>query len=138
MQFQEHEMKFLSAIPALPVLDIDNAIVFYETRLGFKMRHHDSGFAILTRDAIEIHLWEANDPNIRGAETFIAGTASCRVRVEGLRALYDEYQRQNVIHPNGPLTDQPWGDSDFSVLDPDNNLIGFCEPTAELDAYRTT
>lgn len=137
MHSPEHEVKFISAIPALPVLEIDKAIRFYDSRLGFTLRHHDGGFAILHRDSIELHLWESNNPNVRGAEPFIAGTASCRVRVQGLRALYEEYGKQNVIHPNGRLTAQPWGDSDFSVLDPDNILISFYEPTAELDALRT-
>ncbi len=125
-------MKLLFAIPALPVLEIDRAIAFYQSRFGFTCGHSDGGFAILSRDAIEIHLWEANNPDIKGAEPFIAGTASCRIRVAGLDSLYEEYRQQGVIHPNGRLTNQPWGDSDFSVLDQDNNLITFFEPTADL------
>jgi hypothetical protein len=31
------------------------------------------------------------------------------------------------IHPNGPLTIKPWGQKEFSVLDPDNNLLTFGE-----------
>ena len=29
------------------------------------------------------------------------------------------------IHPNGPLETKPWGQKEFSVLDPDNNLLTF-------------
>lgn len=29
------------------------------------------------------------------------------------------------IHPNGPLQTKPWGQREFALLDPDNNLITF-------------
>ena len=35
-----------------------------------------------------------------------------------------------MVHPNGPLTRQPWGVDDFAALDLDGNLIGFYESIA--------
>lgn len=29
------------------------------------------------------------------------------------------------IHPNGPLQIKPWGQKEFALLDPDNNLLAF-------------
>jgi hypothetical protein len=29
------------------------------------------------------------------------------------------------IHPNGKLQTKPWGQKEFSILDPDNNLLTF-------------
>jgi hypothetical protein len=29
------------------------------------------------------------------------------------------------IHPNGHLEDKPWQQREFSLLDPDNNLLTF-------------
>jgi hypothetical protein len=29
------------------------------------------------------------------------------------------------IHPNAPLERKPWGQKEFFILDPDNNLISF-------------
>lgn len=131
-------MQLLHAIPALPVRKLDLRLLFYRDMLGFMLVYHEGGFAILRRDAVELHLWEANDerwrtrqdgtaPVVSGAESFIAGTASCRVAVAGVDALYAELLPHGIIHPNAPLTDQPWGLREFGVLDPDNNLITFFE-----------
>ncbi len=97
------------------------------------MRHVEGGFGIMHRDEIELHLWEANKPHTLGAEPHLAGSASRRVRVEGVHALYDEYRKRGVIHPNGALTIQPWGVEDFTILDQDGNAIAFFEPTASRE-----
>jgi len=96
-------MQFHVAIPALPVQDIATSIPFYRDILGLMLRHRDAGFAIVARDTVELHLWQANDESWRtrtphepirsGAESFITGTASCRI----------------------------------GVTDPDNNLVTFFE-----------
>lgn len=123
-------MTLLAATPALPVRNTADAVAFYRDRLGFEARHVEDGFAIVRRDDIEIHLWAANKPGSPGAEPHLAGTASCRVRVRGLRVLYGELRGQGVVHPNGHWASQPWGDDDFTVLDLDGNAIAFFEPTA--------
>lgn len=123
-------MALLAAIPALPVRDVPTAVSYYRDRLGFEPRHVDAGFAIVRRDEVEIHLWAANDADRPGAEPSLAGSASCRVRVTGLPALYAECRAHGVVHPNGALATQPWGDDDFTVLDADGNAIAFFEPTA--------
>lgn len=130
-------MKLIQAIPALPVRDVARSAAFYREQLGFTVAHQEGGFAILLRDAVEIHLWEADDdtwrtragasPVVSGAESFIAGTASCRAQVVGVEALHAEIQPRGVLHPNAPLADQPWGTREFGVLDPDHNLITFFE-----------
>lgn len=88
-------MKMKKSIPALPVQNIGRAIEFYTTRLGFSVPYHDDGFAKLMRDEVGIHLWAASDeswknknaaisarPIVSGAESFLAGTASCRVEAD--------------------------------------------------------
>lgn len=125
----------LGAIPALPVKDITRSIPFYRDQLGFTLAHQEDGFAIFRRDTAEVHLWQANDetwqkrdgsrPVISGAESFIAGTASCRIAVEGINDLYERVLPFGIVHPNAPIRDQPWGDRDFSMLDPDGNLVTF-------------
>ena len=120
----------MSATPALPVRDVPLAVAFYGERLGFAAVHVEGGFAVVRRDGVEIHLWEANSPGTPGAEPHLAGSASCRVLVTGLRELYAELQAAGVVHPNGALASQWWGVDDFATLDQDGNLIGFYEPTA--------
>ena len=130
-------MNLVLAIPALPVRQVAQSIGFYRDQLGFAVIHHDTGFAIVRRDAVEIHLWEAGDegwrdragasPVVSGAESFIAGTASCRIQVVGVDALHAELHPRGILHPNAQLADQPWGTREFGVLDTDGNLITFFE-----------
>ena len=126
------------AIPALPVCDAAAAAAFYRDRLGFTVLHHDGGFAVLGRDDAVVHVWEAGDETWRnrdsierpvqsGAESFIAGTASCRIRVEGVDELYEELRGNEVLHPVSrdgvDVTD--FGTREFSTLDSDGNLVTF-------------
>jgi catechol 2,3-dioxygenase-like lactoylglutathione lyase family enzyme len=130
-------MQMLSAIPALPVRNVETSIQFYRDVLGLSMRHHDTGFAIFHRDTVEIHLWQANDESWRtrssaepvcsGAESFISGTASCRIAVTGVDELYTRLQQNSMIHPNAHISNTEWGTREFGVTDPDNNLITFFE-----------
>lgn len=128
-------MQLLNAIPAMPVRNLMQSIAFYRDKLGFANPYHQDGFAKLIRDSVELHLWVANDecwrtrdgsePIISGAESFIAGTASCRIGVEGVDELYAAVKPLGVLHSCGDIVDQPFGTREFAVTDPDNNLITF-------------
>jgi len=125
------------AIPALPVRDMARSVEFYRDKLGFAVPHREPGFAILRRDAVDLHLWAAADegwraregtaPVVSGAESFIAGTASCRVAVQGVDELHRAVSSLGILHPNAPLRDQSYGTREFGVLDPDHNLVVFFE-----------
>lgn len=127
-------------IPALPVVDIATGVAFYESKMGFKARHQEKYFAILVRDQAEIHLWASCDKSWRfriwwifrpiqsGAESFLAGTASCRVEVDGIDELYEEYKVQGILHGiHAEIVKEPWGDRDFHIVDLHGNLITFYE-----------
>ena len=134
-------MKMIKTIPALPVQDIKYSMEFYSMKLGFQVRHFDVGFAIVVRDEVEIHLWKSGDeswkdkgsflttkPISSGAESFLAGTASCRIEVQGIDELFEEYQKQAVIYnPDTVVEDQPWGNREFNALDHHGNLLTFYE-----------
>jgi len=125
-------------IPALPVRVVSAAAAFYRERLGFSVVHEDGGFAIVVRDAAEIHLWGASDetwrdrddlattPVCSGAESFIAGTASCRVAVDGVDELFAELRASEVLHSRSTaVADTDYGTREFAVGDCDGNLISF-------------
>jgi catechol 2,3-dioxygenase-like lactoylglutathione lyase family enzyme len=131
-------VKLTQTIPALPVRDAAAAVAFYRDRLGFEVLHHDGGFAVMSRDEAVLHLWEASDESWRtrdpseppvssGAESFIAGTASCRIRVEGVDDLYEEFRASDVLHPvsKDGVSDTDFGTREFATLDPDGNLLTF-------------
>jgi catechol 2,3-dioxygenase-like lactoylglutathione lyase family enzyme len=125
-------------IPALPVRDAAKAVDFYRDRLGFEVLHHDGGFAVLGRDEAVLHLWEASDESWRkgvdldqpvcsGAESFIAGTASCRIVVDGVDELYEELSAQDVLHKvsRQGVDDTDFGTREFATVDRDGNLVTF-------------
>ena len=132
-------VKMDQTIPAMPVRDMPAAVAFYRDRFGFQVLHHDGGFAVLDRDEAVVHLWEASDEDWRkrddtlekpvcsGAESFIAGTASFRVRVEGVDELYEELSAHDVLHPvsKDGVDDTDFGTREFATLDQDGNLVTF-------------
>lgn len=137
-------MKMTKSIPALPVQDIRKAADFYKTRFGFSVPYQNDGFAKLIRDDVEIHLWAASDeswkvrkgiitePIVSGAESFLTGTASCRIEVQSVDTLFEEYKNQGVLHsPHTEVEEQPWGTREFPALDLHGNLITFFERTGD-------
>jgi catechol 2,3-dioxygenase-like lactoylglutathione lyase family enzyme len=124
----------------MPVRDAAAAVSFYRDRFGFDVLHHEGGFAVLGRDEAVVHLWEASDDSWRdgltpdrpvcsGAESFIAGTASFRVRVQGVDELYDELRKTDVLHPVSKegVGDTDFGTREFATLDLDGNLVTYFE-----------
>ncbi|HYY75539.1 MAG TPA: VOC family protein [Gaiellaceae bacterium] len=127
----------------MPVHDMSASVDFYRDRLGFDVLHHDGGFAVVGRDDAVLHLWEASDDSWRdrdsldrpvrsGAESFIAGTASCRIVVEGVDELYDDLSKSDVLHPvsKDGVEDTDFGTREFATLDLDCNLITFFQPVS--------
>ena len=126
-------------IPALPVQDIAAAVAHYRDRLGFNSLHVDEAFAVVQRDEARIHLWQANDkswtdrqdlvsrPVISGAESFLAGSASCRIETEDVEGLYDELAETGALHPisRDGVRETDFGTREFAALDADGNLIEF-------------
>ena len=92
-------MKLLHSVPAFPVTHLDRSTAFYRDKLGFSVAFQKEGFVKLVCDAVELHLWLANDeqwhnrdsskPVVSGAESFIAGTHSCRIALEGVNEFYN-------------------------------------------------
>ena len=109
-----------SAIPKLASLDIERSVAFFET-LGFRRVAVYETMAIVSRDAVDIHFWLTDDPQI-------AHATGCRVNVDGIDALYDEYLPLKIVHPKDPLADKPWGLREFSIVDVDGNLVTFASP----------
>jgi hypothetical protein len=126
-------------IPALPVRNVGAAVAYYRDRFGFEARHEAGDFAVLVRDNAVLHLWGATDEDWRarqdlgrqpicsGAESFLAGTASCRIEVSDVDALFAELQSARVLHDisRGGVTATDFGTREFATLDNDGNLVTF-------------
>src|SRR5688500_5573337 len=113
----------LRTIPALPVRNVGAAVAYYRDRFGFEASHQTGDFAVLVRDDAVLHLWGATDDDWRsredldrrpicsGAESFLAGTASCRIEVADVDALFAELQAAGVLHDvsRGGVTETDFG-----------------------------
>jgi catechol 2,3-dioxygenase-like lactoylglutathione lyase family enzyme len=115
----------LTAIhPKLPMRDKSITRSYYLSQLGFtdlgKVEY--PGYLKLGKDQIEIHFFEHKTliPEENDGQVYI--------RVKDINTLYQTLQQKGVsIHPNDPLQEKPWGQREFSLLDPDNNLLTFGE-----------
>jgi len=109
------------AIPVLASLNIDKTVRFYNEKLGFnRVGWKDENYAVIVRDKIELHFWKCNN-KIHPKNT------SCYIQVKDVNGLYEEMKAVGVVHPNGPLKEQPWGMREFAILDEDGNMIKFGE-----------
>ena len=76
--------------------------------------------AELTDTGIQIHFFEFKtlDP--------IENYGQVYIRTDAIDNFYQTLlDNKTSIHPNGQLEIKPWGQKEFSVLDPDNNLLTF-------------
>lgn len=108
--------------PKLPMRDKAATREFYIDQLGF----HALGnidfdeYLMVKRDHIEIHFFEfkALDPKENYGQVYI--------RTDNIDKLYQALIDQGVaIHPAGHLQVKSWGQKEFSLLDPDSNLLTF-------------
>ena len=111
----------LSIHPKLPMRAKSETLNYY-TALGFKnvsQADYDD-YLILAHDQVEIHFFKfpTLDPKDNYGQVYI--------RCSDINALYDSFIAKGiVIHPNGSLADKPWGQREFSLLDPHHNLLTF-------------
>jgi uncharacterized glyoxalase superfamily protein PhnB len=126
-------------IPALPVRNVGAAVAYYRERFGFDAPHETGDFAVVVRDDAVLHLWGATDEDWRsredldrqpicsGAESFLAGTASCRIEVSDVEALFAELQSAGVLHDVSlaGVNATDFGTREFAALDSDGNLLTF-------------
>ena len=108
--------------PKLPMRNKNVTRGFYINKLGFKeygsARFPD--YLMMEKDQIQIHFFgfKELDPKENYGQVYI--------RTDNIDSIYQSLlNNKTTIHPNGPLENKPWGQKEFSVLDPDNNLLTF-------------
>lgn len=109
--------------PKLPMSDRSRTRDFYINLLGFEVFGGDyPGYLMIRKDKIQIHFFEFKGLNP------LENYGQIYLRTNHIETLYSSYLNKNVpIHPNGKLQLKPWGQKEFSLLDPDNNLLTFGE-----------
>lgn len=108
--------------PKLPMRNKATTLAYYTEKLGFTVfgsADYD-GYLMLEKDKIQIHFFEftALNPKENYGQVYI--------RTDNISNFYQSLLDHKVrIHPNGQLEAKPWGQKEFSLLDPDNNLLTF-------------
>ncbi len=107
-------------IPKLPMRNKDTTKYFYK-KLGFEASDNDfEGYLMIKMTGLEIHFFEFKDliPDENYGQIYI--------RSSDIVTLYQYCVNKNIaIHPAGNLSGKIWGQTEFSILDPDKNLITF-------------
>ncbi len=108
--------------PKLPMRDKNVTKDFYLKKLGFSEfgRADYDGYLMLQKDKIQIHFFEFKelDPKNNYGQVYI--------RTDNIDRTYQSFLDKKIkIHPNGSLETKSWGQREFSILDPDYNLLTF-------------
>jgi catechol 2,3-dioxygenase-like lactoylglutathione lyase family enzyme len=113
----------LTAInPKLPMRNKKITKDFYINKLGFQLfgLTDFEGYLMVCRDHIQIHFFEYSTLDIKEND------GQVYIRTDNIDHLYQEFLANKIaIHPAGYLETKPWGQREFSLLDPDNNLLTF-------------
>ncbi|MEY4432282.1 MAG: hypothetical protein RLZZ44_412 [Bacteroidota bacterium] len=110
--------------PKLPMRNKAVTKEFYCIKLGFEVFGSDTfeDYLMLQKDQIQLHFFEF--PSLNPLENY----GQVYIRTEKIEAVFDHFIRNNLtIHPAGHLQTKPWGQKEFSLLDPDHNLLTFGE-----------
>ena len=108
--------------PKLPMRNKAVTRDYYINKLGFEEFGSSdyNGYLMVQKDQVQIHFFEFKelDPNQNYGQVYI--------RTDAIDQLYKTFLDKKIdIHPNGHLQEKPWGQKEFSILDPDTNLITF-------------
>jgi uncharacterized glyoxalase superfamily protein PhnB len=113
--------KLTRLAPELPSADLDNALAYYEKKLGFAVatRLPENEYAIVERDGLAIHLFtnHATKSTAVGLHIF----------TPDLDQLFAELQASGATITQ-KIEQKPWGNRDFRVRDEFGNELKFTEP----------
>jgi hypothetical protein len=111
--------------PKLPMRNKKITIAYYIHKLGFKavgIAEYDD-YLMIQKDQIQIHFFMFKELNPK--ENY----GQVYIRTTNIDLVYKSFLENDInIHPNGQLEEKPWGQKEFSILDPDHNLLTFGQP----------
>lgn len=110
--------------PKLPMRNKATTKNYYVNKLGFQLYGNQDfdGYLMVIKDAIQLHFFEFKELN--PTENY----GQVYIRTTNIDKIYQTFLDNKVsIHQNGLLETKPWGQKEFSLLDPDKNLLTFGE-----------
>ena len=106
-----------SVIPKLPMRNKIETKNFYINQLGFKEIGDYDYYLMLEKDNFEIHFFEFKDLNP------LENYGQIYIRTQNIEELFAFIKSKNL--KSTKLEHKPWRQIEFSILDPDHNLITF-------------
>jgi uncharacterized glyoxalase superfamily protein PhnB len=104
------EWQFL--VPNLPVRDVPAALEWYGDTLGLGINWiWEDNFGSVGMDHVELFLYESNEPR----------PVICSVFVDDVDALHERCRAGGSV--SSELELKPWGVREFSIQDPDGNVL---------------
>ena len=121
---------FRSVAACFPVADVDKTLEWYEQNLGFSSHPFPATppyvFGILIRDTVEIMLQRVEGyekPDLYTQRS--GGVWDAYIRVTNIEELYQEVRGRVTVLMT--LRQQPYGDWEFEIKDPNGYVLVFSE-----------
>ncbi|HET7535877.1 MAG TPA: VOC family protein [Candidatus Didemnitutus sp.] len=111
-------MKVPSIAPVFAVKNVDATVKYFVDVLGFKQDFRFEEYASVTRGELALHVTSA------GVFPRPIGGGTAYIFVEDVDKYFKEVSARGARLKQG-LQDQPYGLRDFTVEDPDGNLLSF-------------
>lgn len=95
---------------------------YYINKLGFQVFGDNDfdDYLMVRKDNVQIHFFDFKTLDTK--ENY----GQVYIRTNDITKLYQTFLDKKIaIHPNGTLETKPWGQKEFALLDPDNNLLTF-------------
>jgi catechol 2,3-dioxygenase-like lactoylglutathione lyase family enzyme len=108
-------------IPRLPAKDLAETEKFYKEHLEFETVTKIDDYLVLSRNGMELHFYQNRVMNVQRNNTMLY------VRVDHhIKELHDKAVTENLpFTVLGRLEENSWGEIEFSLLDPNHNLLTF-------------
>ena len=122
--------KLSSVAPTFPVADVDAAIRWYATELGFTIcpfpKDPPYVFASICHDHVKIMFQRIEGYQKPDLYKLRAdGVWHAYIRMEGIKEFYETVKKKIEIRM--PLRKQPYGDWEFEISDPNGYILVFSE-----------
>lgn len=106
--------------PKLPMRNKTATWEFYIEKLGFSLFGDYEGYLMVEKDEIQIHFFEFKELNP------LENYGQVYIRTNNIEEWYKQAIDKKLMMPKaGYLETKPWGMKEFSLLDPDHNLLTF-------------
>lgn len=116
---------FIQITPVMWVPDLDAALAFFTTLLGFCVEFKSGGYAYVQREAVALRIMDRTiyDQVAPGDRRF-----AHYIDVRDVDALYAELKPKLDALPHGDVhgpADKPYGQRELCILAPDGDLVVF-------------